>query len=260
MSSTSDAEPIGFFSLALELRDQIVSTKLRIHGGDQDVLLTDTLRLDQYDMLHQDQEVVDFGGKEKLEIRYPLPRLHQISRRFTAECDLRAPAQPLVVISQKHALFNARGWIRFPKILRLRDKPHFLVQQLQINMRVDLSEDGLRQGIMSCLLDCHLEVRLEWVKGVIRVNCSGANAGNVLLRLMFDSTAGATRDIADTLREIWSLRSHRFPTVGLCRVEALMNIPNEQGEYENNYEGATPLSVKAAGQENWEFNHQAIEQ
>jgi hypothetical protein len=43
-------------------------------------------------MLHEDQEVAGFGNERELEIRYPLPRLHQISRRFTAECDLRAPA------------------------------------------------------------------------------------------------------------------------------------------------------------------------
>jgi hypothetical protein len=32
---------------------------------------------------------------------FPLPRLHHISRRFTAECDSRAPSRPPLVITQK---------------------------------------------------------------------------------------------------------------------------------------------------------------
>jgi hypothetical protein len=111
MSSTLDTEPLGFFSLSQELRDQIVSIKLTIHDGDVDTRPTDILRLEQYGMFHQDKVTADFGARKQLKIQYPLPRLHQTSRRFTAECDPRAPSQSLVLISQKHGTFNphARG-------------------------------------------------------------------------------------------------------------------------------------------------------
>jgi hypothetical protein len=154
-SQVQDAEPIGFFS------DQIVSTKLMIHDSDRETLVTDTLRFEQYDLLHQDQEVADPSVSKDLEIRYPLPRLHQISRRFTDEYDLRAPAQSLVTISQKWAWFKTTRSVRCPKIVRLRNKRQCLVQQLQINLRVDLSEDCISRYQLSWLLDYYLCVPLD---------------------------------------------------------------------------------------------------
>jgi hypothetical protein len=58
------------------------------------LLLTEALEHGQYDVLHQLQDEVEFGIDGQLVVRFPLPRLHHISRLFTVEFDSRAPSRP----------------------------------------------------------------------------------------------------------------------------------------------------------------------
>jgi hypothetical protein len=221
MSSNLDAEPLGFFSLSQELRDLIVSTKLINHGSDQDTLLTCNFLFEQYDMLHQDEVTADFGAKKGLQIRYPLPRLHQISRRFTDECDLRAPAQSLVVISQKHVYLNTfTARVRCPRVLRLRRMPRFLVPQLQIDLRLGVPDNG-DDSIWG--LEYRLSNLFGWVKRLISNNCSKVDAGNVRLRLMFDPV----NDI-HTIERSLNMFSNRQNVSLPGRIQAVINHRNEQ--------------------------------
>lgn len=67
-------EPLGFFSLPRELRDDI------------------------YDILHQHEQEVN---TERLSFRFPLTHIRHISRRFRTECGQRNPAISRIVISQR---------------------------------------------------------------------------------------------------------------------------------------------------------------
>jgi hypothetical protein len=205
-------------------------------------------------MLHEDQEVAGFGNERELEIRYPLPRLHQISRRFTAECDLRAPAQPLVVISQKHAAFDTdMAPIRCPKILCLKQMQPFLSQKLQINLNIDKPGSLTVEAFHRAISD--LRQRFEWVKAMVNICCLKVNTDVVHIRLMFNS-ASTVRNAMGYMLIIWDISGPAIPG----RVEVLLNNSNEQGEHRrNDFESPTSLGVWASNDKSsWRLDSEAM--
>jgi hypothetical protein len=205
-------------------------------------------------MLHEDQEVADFRDEGELEIRYPLPRLHQISRRFTVECDLRAPAQPLIVISQKHAAFDTDiAPIRCPKILCLKQMQPFLSQQLQINLNIDNPGGLTVEAFQGAIFD--LRQHFEWVKAMVNICCLKVNTDLVHIRLMFHS-ASAVRNAMGYMLIIWDISGPAIPG----RVEVLLNNSNEQGEHgRNDFDSATSLGVWAPNDKSsWRLDNEAM--
>lgn len=128
-------------------------------------------------MLHQLRDEVEFGIDGQLVVRFPLPRLHQISRQFTVECYSRAPARlPVITVSQKHGNFRefTRAYGRrlmervgCPKIVNLRYmQSQGLVKRLHINLYADNATKGAEERLTT--LSDSMGIRLAWIKSFVQ--------------------------------------------------------------------------------------------
>ena len=174
-------------------------------------MLTNVRHSEQYDILHQLQGEAEFGADGQLVVRFPLPRLHHISRWFTEECDSRALARPLVVVSQKHGDIQTfkrlyswehirrrstaperdnrslrREPIGFPRIVNLRHmQSHHFVERLRINLYACNATDAAAE-IERPVLRRSIRDRLEWINEFVKNTCSPVVGMRVHIRLMLN--------------------------------------------------------------------------
>lgn len=262
MPSVRGEEPVGFFSLPLELRDKIVSSKAFIGTVLKTPLLIRFLLFGQYDVLHQLQDEATFGIDGQLTVRFPLPRLHHISRRFRVECDRRMPAQPLLTVSQKYEDFPRDTWIDDPKqmeqvvcprIVRLR---HMRSQILVKRLHVDLHACGTIAGAArnwSSLFDS-VSAGLRWARAFVKNTCSLATSVQMRIRFMLD--------VIDDIQDVGNfVHVHPFETWHTkesdCCVEVVVDCPSEQESHEEEFATTKTLAVWRPGR-HWWFDEQEI--
>ena len=257
MSSSESVEPLSFFSLPRELRDKIVSLK----GANQDnirVSFADRSPYsEQYDILHQLQDEVEFGINGQLVARFPPPRLHHISRWFTEECGSRAPSQQLIVVSQKHGdfvistLVNGKQHVEraaCPRIVNLRHtQSQHLFKTLHINMYARNATEGVAEDTDALLSS--MVFRIAWIKGFVQDIGSLGIGVQIRVRFMLNDV----REI-DKVKRIPSLP----PLVtGGTVVEVVLDCPSEQEYHEEEFSRAKTLAVSHPGF-GWEFDEQEI--
>lgn len=226
------------------------------------LLLTRILQLGQYDILHQLQDEVEFGVGGQLVVRFPLPRLHQISRLFTVEYDSRVRARPLIIVSQKHGDIQTftrvyTRWcsgrfttplplpepdnrppvepIRFPRIVNLRNMQNrHPIETLRINLYACNGNDRAAEPRRS-VLHKSVRKRLEWINAFVENTCSPAIGLRVYTRLMLD-------DVKDVhmIKRFRDLRHWIRPD---SKLEIVVDCPSEQECHEDEFSRAKTLSV-----------------
>lgn len=259
MYSIESVEPLGFFSLPRELRDEIVSLKTRTQAISETPLLTEVLRSGQYDMLHRLQDEVEFGIDGQLVVRFPLPRLHHISRLFTIEYDSRAPARPLIVVTQKYGNFqtskcvNGRQRmerIRCPRVVSLRHmQSHHFIKRLHIDMYACNATDGAAKT-KSALYNS-ICIRLDWIRDFFQNTGSPEADVQLHIRLMLNDV----EDIEKVKRfEIVRASKKRRPADGT--IEIVVDCPSEQEYHEDEFKRAKTLAVWRPGSRWWFDEHE----
>ena len=258
MPSVRGEEPVGFFSLPLEIRDTIVSLKASVGTVFQTPVLIKFILFGQYDMLHQLQDEATFGIDGELTYRFALPRLHHISRRFRVECDKRIPARPLLAVFQKHEDFQISRWLDgrvqmeqvvCPRIVRLRRmQSQISVKNLHVNLHLHNTTTDAA-GTLEILY-----LRLRLVKAFARRTCSLVADTHIRIRFMLDDV--------DDIQKVRSLSIFR-PFIGLhaddcdCWVEIVVDCPSEQEGHEEEFARAKTLAVWRPDF-SWWFDEQEI--
>jgi hypothetical protein len=130
-------------------------------------------------------------------VRFPLPRLHHISRLFTLECDSRAPARPLIAVSQNHRDFqwvNNRTHVervKCPRIVNLRRKrmqKRHSIRRLHIDFYTSNATNGATQNSLDLfnLMFNSMHPRLAWAKALVQSMRSLSDDAEIHVRLMLN--------------------------------------------------------------------------
>jgi hypothetical protein len=222
-------------------------------------LLTKVRHSEQYDILHQLQDEAEFGADGQLVVRFPLPRLHHISHWFTEECDSRAPARPLIVITQKHGDFQ---WacdrkhakrVKCPRIVNLRRKrmqKRHLIRRLHVNLYTCNPTDGAAQSSPALFNSIH--TRLSWIKAFVQNTRFLADDLDIHTRLMLNDVEDiqAVR-ISQHLRSLWK----QGPAAG--PIEIVVDCPGEHEYHEDEFTRAKTLALWRP-ESGWWFDEQEI--
>lgn len=200
------------------------------------------------------------GGQ--LVVRFPLPRLHHISRRFTVECDSRKPAPPPIVVSQKHGDIQTftkvyTRWysgrfitplplpehdsrppvepIGMPRIVNLINMQNrHPIETLRINLYACNPNDRAAEPRRS-VLHKSIHKRLEWIDAFVEKTCSPAVGLRVHIRLMLD-------DVKD-VHSVRRLRHLRHMIRPDSTLEIVVDCPSEQECHEDEFSRAKTLAV-----------------
>jgi hypothetical protein len=226
-------------------------------------LLAQILHAGQYDILHQLQDEVEFGVDRQFAVRFPLPRLHHISRLFTLECDSRAPARPLIAVSQNHRDFqwvNNRTHVervKCPRILNLRRKrmqKRHLIRRLHINFYTSNATNGAMQNSLDLfnLMFNSIHPRLAWAKAFVQSMRSLSDDAEIHVRLMLNDVEDIEMvRMSRNLRSLW----RRGPAAGT--IEIVMDRPDEHEYDEDEFTRAKSLAPWSS-ESGWWFDEQEI--
>lgn len=263
MSSNESVEPRGFFKLPRELRDKIVSLKGVSQGSIRVSLADLSSSAGQYNILYQLQDEVEFGVDHQLVIRFPLPRLHHISRLFTVECDSRAPARPLVVVSQRHRDFqwvNGRKDVeqfKCPRIVNLRRKrmqKRHLIRKLHIDFYACNATDGDARNSLNLFNSMFNAIhnRFAWAKAFVQSMRSLSDDAEIHVRLMLNEVEDIEMvRMSRNLRSLW----RRGPAAG--KFEIIVDCPGEHEYHEDEFTRAKTLALWSS-KSGWWFDEQEI--
>ena len=193
-------------------------------------------------------------------VRFPLPRLHHISRLFTVECDSCAPSRPPIVVSQKHGdiqtftrVLSRRHPrsrctaecdhtaqriepITFPRIVNLRHmQDRRFVERLYINLYACNATDSARGPIRPSVLLESMQNRLKWINESVQNTCSPVDGLRVYIRLMLNNVEDIF--VVKRFRDLpYLMKPH-------STVEIVVDCPSEQECHEEEFSRAKTLAV-----------------